>query len=256
MEAPIPSQVADRLRGRAVANFDEFRQLLWKAAASVPELAGEFSAPNRALMSRGLGPKAPPHQQVPGSTIFHLVHVKHPADGGAWYDVDNIRVISPLRRYQILHYGGMPFRREDWAIDSSAIRPKLIEIVKRLLNDENLRKADASRLIDEFESNVFYPYAADLMFDWVHEFKTVGEIVDFALALEKPKQLSREELVALARRLMAADIENTVQSERLSMLFKANIPHPEGDGLIFHPKIEFKTAEDLVAHALAYGPGA
>ena len=52
---------------------------------------------------------------------------------------------------------------------------------------------------------------------------------------------------------MAAEIENTVQSERLSTLFNANISHPEGDGLIFHPKVAFNSAEELVAHALASG---
>lgn len=93
MEATIPSQVADRLRGREFAGFDEFRQAIWRAAVSVPELAGQFSAPNRALMSRGLAPKAPPDQQVPTSTIFHLLHVKNPAQGSAVYDVDNIRVV-------------------------------------------------------------------------------------------------------------------------------------------------------------------
>ncbi len=250
MELPIPAQVAKLLRGRAVANFDEFRQAIWKAAASVPELAREFSAPNRALMNRGLAPKAPPDQQVPGSANFRLVHVKHPSDGGAVYNVDNIRVISPLRRFQMLHYGGVPFRRETWSIDSQAIRPRLIEIVKKLMTGDNLSRADENRLIDEFEKTVFYPYAADLIFNWGHEFKTPEEIVDFALGLEQARTVSREELVAIARRLMAADVENAVQSERLSMLFKANVPHPEGDGLIFHPKVDFKTVEDLVAHAL------
>lgn len=148
----------------------------------------------------------------------------------------------------------MPFRREDWAIDTTAIRPKLIEIVKKLLTDQKLSGEDAGRLVDEFERSVVYPHAADLIYDWRHEFKTVEGIVDFALGLEKPRSASRDELVAAARRLMTADIENTVQSERLSMLFNANVPHPEGDGLIFHPKVSFAAPEELVSHALAYRP--
>lgn len=251
MEAPIPAQVARLLRGRAIANFEEFRQAIWKAAASVPELAREFSAPNRALMSRGLAPKAPPDLQVPASTNFHIVHVKHPAEGGDVYNVDNVRVVSPLRRYQLLHYGGAPFERGDWAIDNQSTRPRLIEIVKRLCTDDSLSAAEEDRLIDEFEKNVFYPYAADLIFHWADEFATPAEIVDFALGLEKPGAASRDELVALARQLMAGDVANAVQSERLSKRFTANVPHPEGDGLVFHPKIDFKTADDLVAHALA-----
>ncbi len=34
--------------------------------------------------------------------------------------------------------------------------------------------------------------------------------------------------------------------------FDENVPHPDGIGLIFYPKIEFKTAEELVDYALAY----
>jgi len=253
MEAPIPSQIAKLLRGRTIAHYEDLRQAIWKAAASVPVLAGEFSAPNLALMSRGLAPKAPPDLQVPGSANFHLVHVKRPAEGGEVYNVDNIRLISPLRRYQILHYGGARFERGDWVIDHAAMRPRLIEIVRRLRTDDSLSGAEENRLIDEFEKNVFYPDAADLIFHWGQEFQTPEEVVDFALGLEKPQKLSREELVALARRLMTGDIANTVQSERLSMLFKANVPHPEGDGLIFHPKIGLSSAEELVAHALTPG---
>lgn len=252
MEAPIPSQVAQRLRGRAIANFEDFRQAIWQAAAGVPELARQFGTANLALMRRGMAPKAPPDMQVPGSTIFHLLHVKHPSKGGGLYDVDNIRVVSPLRHFQILHYGGLPFEREAWIIDRKAARPRLLQVLHTLMTDGNLKPADETRLIDELESGVFYPHAADLLFHWGDEFENLGALLDFALGLEEPKQLSREELVAVARRLMTADVENTVQSERLSMLFKANVPHPDGDGLIFHPKVDLPSAEEIVAHALAH----
>jgi colicin/pyocin-S2-like DNase family protein len=254
MEAPIPSQVAQRLRGRSIANFDEFRRAIWEAAAGVPELAGQFSAANVALMRRGMAPKAPPDLQVPGSTIFHLIHVKHPSKGGGVYDVDNIRVVSPLRHFQILHYGGLPFEREAWIIDRKAARPQLLKVLHTLMTDGNLKPADETRLIDEFERGVFYPHAADLLFHWGDEFSNLGALLDFALALEEPKRVSRDELVAATKRLMTADVENPVQSERLSMLFNANVPHPDGDGLIFHPKVDLRSAEEVVAHALAYRP--
>lgn len=254
MEAPIPSQVAQRLRGRTIANFEEFCRAIWQAASGVPELASQFSAANLGLMRRGLAPKAPPDLQVPGSTIFHLLHAKHPSEGGGLYDVDNIRVVSPLRHFQILHYGGLPFEREAWIIDRKAARPRLLQVLHTLMADGNLKQADEMRLIDEFEKGVFYPHAADLLFHWGDEFSNLGSLLDFALGLEEPKQLSRDELVAVARRLMAADVANTVQSERLSMLFKANVPHPDGDGLIFHPKVDLRSAEDVVAHGLAYRP--
>jgi hypothetical protein len=252
MEAPIPSQVAQRLRGRKIANFEDFRRAIWQAASDVPELASQFSAANLGLMRRGLAPKAPPDLQVPGSTIFHLLHVKPPSEGGGLYDVDNIRVVSPLRLCQILRDGGLPFERDAWIVHMKAARPQLLQVLHTLMTDGNLKPADESRLIDEFETCVFYPYAADLLFHWGDEFENLGALLDFALGLEEPKQLSRDELVAVARRLMAADVANTVQSERLSMLFKANVRHPDGDGVIFHPKVDLRSADEIVAHALAY----
>jgi hypothetical protein len=248
MELRIPGQVVLLLRGRCMESFEDCRQKIWKAVASVPKLAAEFSAPNCALMSRGLAPKAPPDLQVPGITNFNIVHVEHPSDGGELYNLDNIRVISPLRRYQIMYYSGLPFEQGDWNIDFAGMRPGLIELVERLLSGE-----EDSCLTDEFENNVLYPYAADLVWYWADQFEGPQEIVDFALGLEKPKSSSRDELVAVARRLMTADVANPVQSERLSALFKANVAHPEGDGLIFHPKIDFNSVEELVAHALTSG---
>ncbi len=103
MEAPVPSKVADLLRGRQFANWDRYREAFWRAVASMPELVNQFSSQNRALMSRGLAPKAPESQQVPGQAEFHLHHVKRVADGGPVYDADNIKVVSPLRHQKIHH---------------------------------------------------------------------------------------------------------------------------------------------------------
>jgi hypothetical protein len=250
MEAPVPSQVADRLRGRRFTSFDDFRHALWKASADVPALATQFSVANRALMSRGESPKAPPAQQTAESTIFHLHHLKSPAEGGRTYDVDNIRVVSPLRYHQKRHYGGLPVDRGSWAVDSTELREKLTATIDRLMSADGLNATDQDRLIDEFENNVFYPYAADLIFHWRHEFKDVPEIVEFALGQTKPNALSRDELVDVARRLMTGEVANAVQSERLSRQFKSSVPHPEGDGLIFYPKTEFRDPAELVDYAL------
>ncbi len=109
-------------------------------------------------------------------------------------------------------------------------------------------------MINEFEDDAFYPSASDLIYEWRREFEHAAALVDFALGQEKVEKLSREQLVAVARKLMTADIRNTIESERLSMQFKANVPHPERDGLIFYPKAELKTPEAVVAHALAHKP--
>src|SRR5580658_4889729 len=89
MEAPVPSQVADRLRGRAFKDFDDFRHAFWQAAVAVPELASQFGAANVRLMSRGEAPKAPPAEQTIESSIFHLLHIDQRANA---YDVDGMRI--------------------------------------------------------------------------------------------------------------------------------------------------------------------
>ena len=61
-------------------------------------------------------------------------------------------------------------------------------------------------------------------------------------------------MIEVTRKLMTADIENEFESDYLSRLFDANIGHPDKHDLIFYPKIEFKTPEELVDYALAYKP--
>ncbi len=133
-------------------------------------------------------------------------------------------------------------------------RGDLIAIAERLLISDRLTQAELLRLIEEFESNLTYPDASELVFTYRNEFRNAAEIVDFALGREKLKKLSREELVEVARKLMTADIKNEIESQRLGRLFIANIPHPGGLDLIFYPKIEFETPEALVDYALAYPP--
>ncbi len=133
-------------------------------------------------------------------------------------------------------------------------KQELVKIAERLMNNNSLSQKELNHLIDEFEENVGYPQAADLIFLERHEFKDAAEIVDFALGEEKVKKLSREELIAVTRKLMTADISSELESERLSRLFDANVPHPDKGDLIFYPKIEFKTPEELVDYALAYKP--
>jgi hypothetical protein len=129
---------------------------------------------------------------------------------------------------------------------------ELITIAERLMAKDSLSKSELLRLIDDFETNVPYPDATELIFKHRDEFKDAAEIVDFALGEEKTKKLSRDELIEVARKLMFADIKTELESAQLSRLFDANVPHPDGDSLIFHPKFEFETPEDLVDFALAY----
>lgn len=44
--APVPSQIADKLRGQEFSNFDAFRAAFWKAVAADPELSLQFKPSN------------------------------------------------------------------------------------------------------------------------------------------------------------------------------------------------------------------
>jgi hypothetical protein len=142
------------------------------------------------------------------------------------------------------------------AVSKKLSRHELIEIVHRLMSQRTFRRTpEEFDLLHKFEDNVPYHYAADLIMHYKHEFKDAAELVDFALGQEKVPKLSREELITVARKLMTADLRNDVESQRLGTWFTKNVPHPDGEDLIFYPKIEFKSPEDLVDYALSYkGP--
>ena len=101
MNAPVPAQLAALLRGQNVSSMRDFREIFWKAAATLPELAAQFTSQNVRFMRDGLAPKAPRNQQLGAQKVFHLHHPHRIIDGGPVYDVDNIRVVSPLKHKQI-----------------------------------------------------------------------------------------------------------------------------------------------------------
>ncbi|WP_405119919.1 S-type pyocin domain-containing protein [Pseudomonas leptonychotis] len=93
--APVPTQIADKLRGREFSSFDAFRSAFWGEVARDPELAGQFSPQNITRMNDGLSPATRRQDVVGKRRVFELHHVEHIADGGAVYDVDNLRVNTP-----------------------------------------------------------------------------------------------------------------------------------------------------------------
>jgi Colicin immunity protein / pyocin immunity protein len=136
-----------------------------------------------------------------------------------------------------------------------AIAEKLMPIADGLTSGEIPWSPEIDRLVEQFDEEIpLWEMAADLIFNWKHEFKDAGELVDFALGLEKPRKLSRAELIDVTKKLMTADISSDIESERLGRSFTANIPHPAGTDLIFYPEIHFQTAEELVDYALSYKP--
>ena len=55
--APIPSRIADQLRGREFSRFDDFREAFWQAVGSDSQLSSQFIVSNRARMLAGKAPK-------------------------------------------------------------------------------------------------------------------------------------------------------------------------------------------------------
>lgn len=94
--APIPSQIADQLRGKQFSSFDAFRRAFWTAIGNDSELSGQFNRANQAAMRKlGNSPRTPSVEQVGGRDVYELHHLEEVAKGGALYDVDNLRVMTP-----------------------------------------------------------------------------------------------------------------------------------------------------------------
>jgi len=100
--APIPSQIADQLRGREFRNFRAFREAFWKAVANDFELAKKFSSVNLARMKlKGYSPYAAPSEQVGGQMKFEIHHVIFLKNDGGVFDVDNMRVVTPKEHVEL-----------------------------------------------------------------------------------------------------------------------------------------------------------
>lgn len=86
----IPGQIAEQLRGRAFASFDDFRSAFWMAVANDPVLSTQLSAANVASMKKGMAPVAVKTQQL-GDQRSYILHHKTPIQhGGGVYDLDNL----------------------------------------------------------------------------------------------------------------------------------------------------------------------
>ncbi|WP_044871458.1 S-type pyocin domain-containing protein [Pseudomonas sp. LFM046] len=93
--APIPTRIADELRGRSFDSFDSFRAAFWKAVANDAELASQFKADNIDRMSGGNAPIARHRDTVGRRKSFELHHIELVSQGGEVYGLDNLRVVTP-----------------------------------------------------------------------------------------------------------------------------------------------------------------
>ncbi|WDR34339.1 S-type pyocin domain-containing protein [Pseudomonas serboccidentalis] len=101
---PVPSQIANQLRGREFKDFDTFRQTFWVLVAKDPELSQQFNERNLKGMLNGLAPVTPRAGHAGKRIAFELHHIELIKDGGAVYDTDNINVVTP-RRHIDIHRG-------------------------------------------------------------------------------------------------------------------------------------------------------
>lgn len=98
---PIPTRIADRLRGREFSSFDAFRKAFWTEVVNDPELAEQFKPQNIALMRNGSAPHARYQDAAGKRKTYELHHVVWVSEGGAMYDIENLRVSTPKNHIDI-----------------------------------------------------------------------------------------------------------------------------------------------------------
>lgn len=95
--SPIPSQIADKLRGRTFSNFDGFREAFWQEVSKDPELSKQFIPANVTRAATGRAPRARFADTVGKRRSFEIHHITPISQGGEVYNVDNMGVMTPKR---------------------------------------------------------------------------------------------------------------------------------------------------------------
>ncbi|MFJ2691721.1 S-type pyocin domain-containing protein [Pseudomonas sp. NPDC087336] len=98
--APIPAQIADKLRGRRFSTFNNFRSEFWKAVSNDELLNGQFTKLRQMDMKQGLAPAASPQDQVGKRIKYEIHHIIPIAEGGEVYDMDNLQIMTPKSHIQ------------------------------------------------------------------------------------------------------------------------------------------------------------
>ena len=98
--SPIPTEVANKLRGKEFSSFDAFRKAFWKAIGDT-ELVSQFTPNNQELIRQGFAPFTRFKDQVGGRQkyeIHHKVEIQH---GGGVYELDNMGIMTPKNHIRI-----------------------------------------------------------------------------------------------------------------------------------------------------------
>lgn len=102
--ALIPTRIAAQLIGREFNNFNAFRMEFWRSVSHDAELSKQFSQQNLSRMRNGNAPITRKADAYGLQRSFILHHVSPIGEGGAVYDIDNLRVVTPIA-HQKIHYG-------------------------------------------------------------------------------------------------------------------------------------------------------
>lgn len=99
--APIPSQIADQLRGRQFNSFRAFRETFWKAVFNDEKLADLFNATSLNEMKKGKAPIVRVSDSAGARVKYELHHKVGLAEGGDLYNADNINIVTPKAHVEI-----------------------------------------------------------------------------------------------------------------------------------------------------------
>lgn len=93
--APIPTRIADQLRGRAYSRWAKMREAIWKALAADPELSKYFDEASLDNMRDGGAAFCPEAGRVGSRQTYNIHHVHPVARSGSVYDLDNLIIMTP-----------------------------------------------------------------------------------------------------------------------------------------------------------------
>lgn len=103
--APIPEEVAAKLKGKTFSSFDAFRKALWEEISRHPQLLNDLKKSNKTNVAKGKSPFVKKSERA-GGRLRHELHHKDPiSKGGEVYDMDNLSIMTP-RRHINTHKGG------------------------------------------------------------------------------------------------------------------------------------------------------
>ena len=98
--SPIPSQIADKLRGKEFSSFDAFRKAFWIEVSKDESLMSQFNKQNQKRMVLGKSPKTRSMDKAGKRNSFEIHHVEEISKGGKVYDVGNLRLMTPKRHIE------------------------------------------------------------------------------------------------------------------------------------------------------------